>query len=220
MASSAQDAGSGYAAYASGAGQVAGSLWANQTNRDATAATNASNLMLQERQQRWAKNERYGTQKFSEKMSNTAMQRMVRDYKKAGINPMLGLSGGGASSPTSSAGSVSSATSQAATAENPLAGLAATAYQAEQIKLATNRQKEELENMKAERTNTEALTGKAKMETHMLQKGLPKMEAENMLWNSAKELMQKSVKDRVHDSMKLTPEQEKVLNKIRQKRKN
>lgn len=37
--------------------------------------------------------------RFSERMSNTAYQRMARDMRAAGINPIVGFSSGGASTP-------------------------------------------------------------------------------------------------------------------------
>lgn len=187
MASSARDVASGYASYAGAGAQFAGSVWANQSNRDAAAAANATNIMLQERQHRFQQRETRHSENFARSMSNTAMRRMVLDMKKAGINPILGVPGGGASSPVVSAPSGAGATAQASQVENPFQGLAATAYQAEQLKLATERQKEELKNLASQ-------TRKSDMETKVMSKGIPEAEAKNLFWNSAKDLYQEGKK--------------------------
>lgn len=73
------------------AGPVIGGLMANSAQRSA----NRTNVRLQREQRQWEEN-----------MSNTAWQRGTKDMLAAGINPMLAISQGPASTPNVSAATV------------------------------------------------------------------------------------------------------------------
>lgn len=63
---------------------------------DQAHKANRTNIMLQRENRDWM-----------EKMSNSAMQRHVMDLKAAGLNPAMGISSGGASTPVSQPARVS-----------------------------------------------------------------------------------------------------------------
>jgi len=65
---------------------------ANRANRDIASSTNASNLAIAKSQM-----------DFQERMSSSSWQRGVKDMEAAGINPLLAVSQGGASSPAGAA---------------------------------------------------------------------------------------------------------------------
>lgn len=71
----------------------------NQKNWDIAQAANQSSAEQAARQM-----------EFQERMRNTQYQTAVEDMKKAGLNPMLAYSQGGAGTPTGAMGSVSTAT--------------------------------------------------------------------------------------------------------------
>lgn len=88
--------------------------------------------------------------RFSERMRNTSWQAGVADMEKAGINPALAYSKGGASAPMGAAGSGSKAE-----AENTMSGMVASAQQYKRVNA-------EIKEIEARVRKTDAETDLAK----------------------------------------------------------
>jgi len=102
----------------SGIGNVVGSVLTNKANAAATRETNEANAREAEK-----------NRQFQLEQSNTAYQRAMVDMKKAGLNPMLAYSQGGASTPSGSM-----ATNSAPQIENVLSKGINSAVEARRLK--------------------------------------------------------------------------------------
>lgn len=166
------------AAAIGGVASYLGQRSANKANKQIASETTAANMA-----------DAQANRDFQERMSNTEVSRRMKDLQSAGMNPLLAATGG-ASTPSGAQGSA-----QGYTAEDAMSKGVASALEAGLAKSQVDLQKENVKQVKESVEETKAATAKTKAETVLLNKGKARAEAEEYLWNKAKESTKSSIKE-------------------------
>lgn len=132
---------------------------------------------------------------FQERMSNSAYQRATDDMKKAGINPMLAYSQGGASTPSGALPAVNSETKSklGEFAMSSALGIKNSGIAQQQANTSQASAEQGIDLSKAQTAKTIADTQKTQVETTLAKKGIPAAKLQNELTEKGSSLVNKIV---------------------------
>jgi len=147
-------------AVAPGAANYVGQKEANETNIMLANQAQAFSAQQAQKQMDFQRDSAQAQMAFQERMSSTAQQRNVADLKAAGLNPMLGYSQGGASSPAGASTGGASSSGVTATVQNEAGPAIASAAQGFRLM-------SEIKQMQAATDQIHAQTEKTNVERHL-----------------------------------------------------
>lgn len=116
--------------------EIAGTAMQNDQQSQVTKLTNDTNKEMALQAQNFSAQQAQLSRDYTTRMSNTAHQREMEDYRRAGLNPILSA-GGGASTPSSPSPTGTASTAQQYQVKNLMSGAFSSAKQAKLMDLET-----------------------------------------------------------------------------------